>query len=204
MVPRGVAGARDPARHHVVALLLALVLAGVGVWIVLDVISGPPAVAVVGDSITALSRASIADALAQAGYAPTIEATPGVKMSQASAAIDQLAQQGPSDWIIELGTNDAGGNNRLWSEAFLTEWQKIESSDCVIYVSVSPQAGQIAAQIDSSLAGLAANHSNVHVLDWGHLEYDHPGWVEPDTIHPTPAGQVELANLEAQALQHDC
>jgi lysophospholipase L1-like esterase len=161
-------------------------------------------VAVVGDSITALSRTDVSAVLTQAGFQPVVEATPGVKMAQAAATIDQLSQQSPTDWIIELGTNDAGGNNRLWSEAFLAEWQRVESSDCVIYVSVSPRAGAIATQIDTAFAGLAAKHANVHVLDWGRLEYDHPGWVEPDTIHPTPAGQAELAGLEAQALQHDC
>jgi lysophospholipase L1-like esterase len=74
----------------------------------------------------------------------------------------------------------------------------------VIYVSVSPRAGPIADQIDESLAGLAQDHTNVHVLDWGHLSSGNPAWLEPDNIHPTPAGQAELAALESQALHQYC
>jgi hypothetical protein len=191
-------------RHRLAVVVLAIVLVGAGIWLADALVNGPPTVAVVGDSITALSRASIATALARAGYQPLIEATPGVKMSQAASAMDQLSAQIPADWIIELGTNDAGANNLLWPEAFLAEWEKVSSSHCVIYVSVSPRAGPIAGQIDASLEGLAGRSSNVHVLDWGHLEYSQPGWVGPDTIHPTPAGQLELANLEARALRNDC
>lgn len=164
----------------------------------------PPTVAVVGDSITALSRQSIINSMTQAGYQPTVEAVIGIKMAQAAPAIDYLAQQHPADWVIELGTNDAGTGNSMWPEPFLAEWQQVKSSGCVIYVSVSLHAGPIAAQIDSSLGGLAREHANVHVLDWGSLEYDNPVWLEPDMIHPTPAGQVELATLETQELRRYC
>jgi lysophospholipase L1-like esterase len=187
----------------VVLVAFALIL-GVGIWLAVDELSGSPTVAVVGDSITALSAPSIETSLTQSGYQPTIEAVPGIKMAQAEQTIDRLAQQGPNDWIIELGTNDAGAHDGLWPEAFLSQWQQIRNSQCVIYVSVSPRAGPIADQIDESLTGLARTHSNVHVLDWGHLSYGNPAWLEPDTIHPTPAGQAELAALETQALRRYC
>jgi hypothetical protein len=166
--------------------------------------SSPQTVGVVGDSITALSRESIAASLAQAGYQPIIEAVVGIKIAQARPSIDQLAQQNPNDWIIELGTNDAGTGNQLWALPLLGEWQQVRSAGCLIYLSVSPRVGPIAAQINASLAGLARAHANVHVLDWGNLEYGNPAWVEPDTIHPTPAGQAELAALEARELRRYC
>jgi len=118
--------------------------------------------------------------------------------------VDQLVEQKPNDWIIELGTNDAGRDNPLWALPFLADWQQVRSSGCVIYLSVSPRAGQIAAQINVSLAGLARAHANVHILDWGSLEYGNPTWIEPDMIHPTPAGQAELAALEARVLRRYC
>ena len=123
---------------------------------------------------------------------------------QAVPLVDQLAEQKPNDWIIELGTNDAGRDNPLWALPFLADWQQVRSSGCVIYLSVSPHAGPIAAQINASLAGLARAHANVHILDWGSLEYGNPTWIEPDMIHPTPAGQAELAALEAQVLRRYC
>jgi hypothetical protein len=202
-------------RLTVAALTIALL--GAGIWLALEPASfrkaaysagqgtsRPPTVAVVGDSITALSRLSIASSLDHSGYQPTIEAVVGIQMAPALPSIEQLAQRKPNDWIIELGTNDAGRDNPLWASPLLAEWQRVRGSGCVIYVSVSPRAGPIAAQINDSLAGMARAHDNVHVLDWGDLEYDNPAWVEPDMIHPTPAGQAELAALETQELRRYC
>ncbi len=140
----------------------------------------------------------------QAGYKPSIEAVIGIEVQQAEPLVDQLADQKPNDWIVELGTNDAGRDNPLWAQPLLAEWQQVRSSGCVIYLSVSPHAGPIAAQINAVLAEMASAHGNVHILDWGRLEYGNPAWIEPDMIHPTPAGQAELASLEAQALRRDC
>jgi hypothetical protein len=161
-------------------------------------------VALVGDSITALSRQSIATSLAEAGYQSSIEAVNGIELVSAVPWVDQLAEQKPNDWIIELGTNDAGRNNPLWALPFLDDWQQVRSSGCVIYLSVSLRAGPIAAQINASLAQLARAHANVHILDWGRLEYANRTWIEPDMIHPTPTGQAELAALEAQMLRRYC
>ncbi len=202
-----------------------MALLGTGVWLGIELVSyptaaytagqrlsytagqrssSPPTVAVVGDSITELSQQSIETSLTQAGYHPTVQAVIGIEMAQAVPSIDQLAQQDPNDWIIELGTNDAGRNNPLWELPFLDIWHQVRSSGCVIYVSVSQRAGPIATQINASLAGLARAHANVHILDWGSLEYLNPAWLEPDLIHPTPAGQAELAALETQEIRHSC
>ena len=202
-----------------------MALLGTGVWLGIELVSyptaaytagqrlsytagqrssGTPTVAVVGDSITKLSQQSIATSLTQAGYHPIVQAVIGIEMVQAVSSIDQLAQQDPNDWIIELGTNDAGRNNPSWQLPFLDIWHQVRSSGCVIYVSVSQRAGPIATQINTSLAGLARAHANVHILDWGSLEYLNPAWLEPDLIHPTPAGQVELAALETQEIRHSC
>jgi lysophospholipase L1-like esterase len=54
------------------------------------------------------------------------------------------------------------------------------------------------------MENLAAAHRNVHVLDWGSLEYSNPGWVTFDGIHPTAQGELALASLEAQELRDDC
>jgi lysophospholipase L1-like esterase len=191
-------------RKQIVVSLIAVVLLGAGVWVALDELTSSPTVAVVGDSITALSRQWIAVSLFDAGHLSTIDAAPGITMAQAEPAITQLAHQHPSAWIIELGTNDALGKNPLWGEPILAEWQQVRSSQCVIYVSVSPRSGPIAAQIDTALAGLAHEQANVHVLDWGNLEYANPAWLEPDKIHPTPAGQAELGSLEAQEVHRYC
>ena len=201
----GVAQTPQRVRRQIVVVILAsVVLLGAGMWLALDKSTSSPPVAVVGDSISALSGQWIAVSLFEAGYLSTVDAVPGITMAQAEPAITQLARQHPTIWIIELGTNDALGKNPLWGEPFLAEWQQVRSSQCVIYVSVSPRPGLIAAQIDTTLAGLARENANVHVLDWGNIEYRNPSWLEPDKIHPTPAGQAELGSLEAQEVQRYC
>jgi lysophospholipase L1-like esterase len=186
-------------------ILLGVVAAvvGLGIWLWRD-LSARPAIYVVGDSITSLSAGSISTALSNAGYDPTIRATPGVKIGQAQNEVMTLAQNQPHAWIIELGTNDAGANDNTWLLPFLAEWNSVAPASCVIYVTISPRAGPVGTKINAAIQNLAATHRNVHVLDWGNVEYSNPSWVYPDQIHPTPQGQAALASLETQELQRVC
>ncbi len=180
-----------------------MVLGALSAWLWRD-LTTRPAVYVVGDSITALSRDSIAVAFTNAGYNATISATPGVKIGQALTNVTTLAHNQPWAWVIELGTDDAGARDATWTQPFLGEWAAISPATCVVYVTVSPRSGPVGAQIDSSIARLAQAHANVHVLEWGQLEYTNPAWVSPDGIHPTTVGQAALAGLETEALRHSC
>ena len=163
-----------------------------------------PTVDVVGDSITYLSKSSIQETLSSNGYSPTIKAVPGAKIVQSLATIDALAVHPPSDWIIELGTDDAGASNTGWSLPFLAAWKAVSPSDCVIFVTISKLAGPIASDINSAIKQLVKTNHNAHELDWSSIEYLHPGWVHSDNIHPTKAGQAQLAKDELHALQSDC
>ena len=189
-----------------VSLLIAMPIALVASAIVLSscTLFSHPSVDVVGDSITYLSRSPIQSYLSSGGYSPTIKAVPGAKIVQSLATVNTLAVHPPTDWIIELGTDDAGASNTGWSLPFLAVWKAVSPSDCVIFVTISTQAGPIAADINSTIGQLIKTNHNAHELDWGNIEYSHPGWVHSDNIHPTPAGQVQLAQDELHALQSDC
>lgn len=205
---QGIPGRPGVPRAHrrrvvLVVGVAILAVAGLIAWLLEDLTSNQ-SVYVVGDSITYLSEAPISADLSSAGYQPTISATPGVKIGQSQAEITALARNQPYAWIIELGTNDAGARDTVWPQQFLAVWSAISPANCVLYVTVSPRAGAVAQQIDASIQSLAKTHSNVHVLDWGTLEYQNPTWVTGDGIHPTPAGQNALAALEAQELHRDC
>jgi hypothetical protein len=204
-VPRGRQGKSRRGRRRVVLFVgcAVLALAGLTAWLWEDLTSNH-AVYVVGDSITYLSQASIAADLSNSGFQPTIKATPGVKIGQSQAEITTLAQNQPWAWVVELGTNDAGAHDTVWPQQFLAEWSLISPASCVVYVSVSPRAGAVAQQIDGAIQKLSVLHRNVHVLDWGNIEYQNPAWLARDGIHPTPAGQAALAGLETQALNRDC
>ncbi len=206
--PSGVESTTSPGRvRHsgrlAAVLCAAVLLAALATWL-WDDLASRPSVYVVGDSITSLSQTSISSVLTEDGYQPTISATPGAKIGQAQANIATLAQDQPWAWIVELGTDDAGARNSSWPQPFLAEWTAIAPAHCVVYVTVSPRAGAVAAQINASIERLAEVHRNVHVLDWGQEEYANPAWVASDGIHPTSEGQVELAELEQQELQRGC
>lgn len=206
--PGGVGSAVSPRRVRPsvrlgVLVCAAVLLVGVGTWL-WDDLTSRPSVYVIGDSITSLSQTSISSVLTDAGYRPTISATPGARIGQAQTNIATLAQNQPWAWIVELGTDDAGAGNASWPQPFLAEWTAVAPARCVVYVTVSPRAGPVGAQINASIERLAQAHQNVHVLDWGQEEYANPTWVASDGIHPTSEGQVELAELEQQDLQRDC
>jgi lysophospholipase L1-like esterase len=200
---RGRSGSPVRRRRLVLLVAVAVILAGLVAWLWEDLTSNQ-SVYVVGDSITYLSEAPISADLSNAGYQPTISATPGVKIGQSEDKIAALAQSQPYAWIIELGTNDAGARDTVWPQQFLAEWSAISPASCVLYVTVSPRAGAVAQQINASIQKLAQTQHNVHVLDWGNIEYQNPGWVSGDGIHPTTAGQAALAALETQELHRDC
>lgn len=203
---RGTQAARPRVRRSrwiVIVSSAVIALAGLTVWLWED-LTARPAVYVVGDSITALSEASISGSLTGAGYQATISATPGAKIGQALTNMTTLARNQPWAWVIELGTDDAGANDSSWPQSFLAEWHAISPATCVVYLTVSPRSGRVASQINSSIENLAQAHANVHVLDWGRIEYTNPNWVSPDGIHPTPNGQAALAGLEADELRRVC
>jgi len=187
----------------VVLIVVVAALVGSGIWLWQD-LSARPSVYVVGDSISWLTAESTSRILSLAGYGPTISATPGVTIGQMQNEVATLAQNQPHAWIIELGTNDAVFSDSAWSVPFLAEWDSVSPADCVIYVTISPRAGPLAANINTAIKDLAATHRNVHVLDWGNVEYSNPSWLHPDGIHPTTQGQAALASLETYELQHAC
>jgi hypothetical protein len=203
-IPRDTITGKRPKRHWtVLAVCSVAALCLLGLWLWHDLSSGR-AVYVVGDSITALSGPSISESLANAGYEPTIRATPGVKIGQAQVEVSSLARNQPRAWIIELGTDDAGANDQTWIEPFLAEARLISTASCVIYVTISPRAGVVGSQINTAIERLSKLHLNIHVLDWGQMEYTNPAWVSLDGIHPTPQGEAALANLETQELRQAC
>lgn len=196
-----------------VALPLVLALGGLVVLVEGQGNASRPTLGIVGDSITADSSAEIHAAVDPTYFAGLPRAT----MARAATAIRDMAtlepQGPPEDWIVELGTDDdgwfenAGQTDPNWAAEFQWEVQYLQSASCVIFVTVSQNPmlpPPIPQELDSAMWTAAFAHPNFHVLDWGDIQYSQPGWVQHDEIHPTAVGSAELADLEAQALQHDC
>jgi hypothetical protein len=170
-----------------------------------------PKVGVVGDSVLGVSVCYLAPDLAPA-YAYRIDTASAARMAAQLPTIDAFnASPGgpPADWVIELGTNDAGvPQNTNWQTDFNNQFAAVQSASCIIFITLSPHLaanGPVGPDINAAIAATAASHASVHVLDWGNIEYTNPGWVSPyDGIHPTPAGAQVLSSLVRQSLDSDC
>jgi lysophospholipase L1-like esterase len=167
---------------------------------------GSPAanVAVVGDSITNLARSDVIRDFRQ--YNLYLDAIGGTTMAEHLSKIQDVAGDGQQwNWVIELGTNDAlpEPSNPNWATDFANEVAAVQSQRCVVFVTVNPRFGTIAKGIDQAIASAVASHPNFHTLDWGDIEFRKPAWLGPDGIHPTTAGDAELAKLMRQSI-HGC
>jgi hypothetical protein len=178
-----------------------------------------PKVAVVGDSITYLSQSDIAATLGT-DYAYRIEDFPGATMHQMFPQIeDELhdPQGAPDDFIVNLGTNDVetyAVNGTAWQASLYYESVVLQPTKCVIFVNVSTYADQyadgqpIAEAINTAIAQSVAVNPNFHLLDWNawvHTGNNYSNYIIPSSgVHPNAAGEQQLANLYAQALQTDC
>lgn len=183
-----------------------------------------PRVAVLGDSITALSASPIETTLAP-DYAWNVDGQSGYTIAQSEPQLQAMLtdpQGSPQDVITELGTNDAIEYPTLgnaWQASLTAESNALASTPCVIWVNVSTYselnlpAGTpyVASEIDVAIAKLVAQHPNFHLLDWN-------AWVDQGTnyssyivpsafglgIHPNVAGEQQIADLYQYALSQDC
>jgi hypothetical protein len=160
-----------------------------------------PRVMVVGDSITNLARHQITNALHN-DFAAGIHAINETPMSYwAPFLAAHATPTAKLDWVIELGTDDGPAR---WQADFTHEVSQLAHQQCVILVTVNTRDRSYGKAIDQEMGQAATNMPNFHVLDWGNIEFDQPGWLESDGLHPTKAGSVELAQLERSALLSDC
>lgn len=174
------------------------VAAGLGVTTPTPV---PVGVEIIGDSITVLAIPEIGRAFHHNNV--SIDAVVGSRMADHLSTIDRIENRGiPKDWVIELGTNDAGNPplNTNWLTDFSNEVAALQSQPCVVLVTVNPKLGSISTGINQAIAGVVASHLNFHSIDWGNIKIRKPQWLLPDALHPSTSGSAELARLEHRAI----
>jgi lysophospholipase L1-like esterase len=167
-------------------------------------------VAVVGDSITYLSAEDITDELTASGYEPTVVGRIGRSASEVDADVTAAQRSGPAVILLELGTNDitrsAHGNGSAADyERWMSEYIAEFPDSCVIVTTVSshrpsPAMNQTARSINAWL-----HTKTSHVVEWDSYEWSQREngvvIVEPDEVHPTPAGQEALGHLDLAAVK---
>ena len=172
-------------------------------------ILGP--VNVVGDSIVELADGALSSELHSGylRYLPTISGRGGTDMAQNLPLIEQYETTNPASyWVVELGTNDALGDNQAWGPDLADEVQALEGQQCVLLVTVGNQlpwgSDDVAGGIDLTIFYETLLHANIHEVDWGAAQYSDPSYLLSDQIHPSAQGARVLADMVHQSLNKDC
>ena len=192
--------------RRVLALAIFL-LAGAGPG------TSKPSVVFDGDSITFLATPAIHQLL-DPSYNIEVLAVIGIRIDQSLPALESALRSHPSAVVENLGTNDAlqGGTDPDW----VSSWEKLiritRSTPCVVLTTINPAADAlghrpVATRINTDIRTLAARDPKKYkVADWSRFLSRHASNLrtylraEPILIHPTPAGAVQLATLDQNAL----
>ena len=199
----------------VAAVVLALVIALV-VWLWPS--PSNPRVVVVGDSITVFAHHEINHALGS-NYSVTTSAVVGQRIDEMLPALQRDLKKHPRAVVLNLGTNDVL-QARLhpdWPPGFNMMIAMVANVPCVVLTTISTLAatspapepaaeGQVASEINGAILTTAANHPNVHVVDWNQIVHNPDGitLLIPDRIHPSDAGSRVLATEIRHTLDTDC
>jgi hypothetical protein len=174
--------------------------------------TGPLALAIVGDSITASAETELADEAAQAGWVLSVEAVPGATTPEMQDAARRLAAGRPSVAVVHLGTND-------WICAYQNLVQpglcRVESytsaevdGEITAMATTFERSGACVVGIIPYLDhGLAATWSRLHmegtvqvVADWRtEAIVRRDEWLIDEMGHLSPDGRVAYARFVAEA-----
>lgn len=169
-----------------------------------------PAVAVVGDSITAWNLGDAEHGLKAAGVPSwRISAQAGRRMAQpvnyptdtldsGTQVITAMKSAGidPALWVIELGTNDISfiaqcgcADQAAYAGSMIASvLAAIGPNHHVVWVNVRNEWQPMAAVLfNQVLASIAATNPNLTVVDWWSASAAHPEWLT-DQVHPSAAG----------------
>lgn len=165
-------------------------------------------VAIIGDSITALSVEEIQDQL-DGDYAVSLRAVPGARSIDMGEFAAQLAAEHPVQAVIDLGSNDAlKGTDLNETRASLTAMiDAFTTAECIHLVTINTgmisntfgPVGEPARRINSMLEEFSADDDRISIIDWAGIVADQPDLVD-DTIHPTEEGQRRLVEAIGDAL----
>jgi len=170
-------------------------------------------VGVVGDSITFIAGTDISGSLGH-GYKADVQAGIGRRTDQMLPTLQAVVRRHPYAVVVNLGTNDArqAESHPNWRTAFDKMVAILTPTRCSILTTIStglggePGSASVASGINASIAAAAAAHRNFHIVDWNAAVHGPDGarLLVSDHVHPSPAGQLVLASLVRNALNHNC
>lgn len=200
-------------RSHAVAWIAGTVAAFLIVAVIAVTQRTGGQVAVVGDSITVLSKPYFARAFGSSGGAD-VRAKNGQRIDQMLPALQSALKLRPRAVVVNLGTNDVlqAQYHPNWRPAFNRMIELLATKSCVVLTTISDRAWSptavpsVAEDINRAITIAAAQHPNFHILDWNALVHSSNGnkLLYFDKVHPSTDGQVILATEAQEIIKRDC
>ncbi|WP_294521177.1 acyltransferase family protein [uncultured Anaerovibrio sp.] len=97
--------------------------------------------------------------------------------------------------IIALGTNGPIAGGERYEEQTKALLDYLGPNRQIFWVNVYAPHVKWQNTNNAYIAKMAAEHSNVHLIDWYGLISQHPEWLSKDGVHPDDAGIVQYAQL---------
>lgn len=162
-----------------------------------SVSSALPAVSIIGDSVTARSKAKIS----LDEFDLYIYAQSGITIEEQLPVVESAIARVPHVLIIQLGGNDMSN----WGPAIEAEVNQIlddsAALDCVRWVNLAGAIPDL-EKLNQFLAGQVGLRSNFAVIDWASAVAENPTWLDTDNVHPSdPDGQVGYAELVSESIR---
>lgn len=216
--PAGVRPVTRGGRPRVVVAGLGMVVIVALVVVVVGWAQPRPLVVLGGDSITELSAGALAGAidgtLGIGGNDVSVVARSGATAGEMEPEVVATAADGPTQVVINLGTNDAVRTGDL--DAAIASIERMAAAfpgaSCIHLVTLSESMvtfedpvgpGVRAADLNRRIIDLAAR-SGYRVIRWDQIVADGVARGEPltlDSIHPDEAGEARLGEAYREAVE---
>jgi hypothetical protein len=160
----------------------------------------PRRLVLVGDSLAVGIRRLLPGALP--GWSVSVDALTGRPLADGMAIIAATDFSSPTVLAVSLFTNDDPTTIPALEAAVRDTVARVGSQGCAVWATIvrPPLNGVSYAAANARLQALAADYGGrLLVVPWAETIADHPSWMNPDGVHPTPAGYQARARLYAQA-----
>jgi hypothetical protein len=157
-------------------------------------------VLVVGDSLEVGTGPGLRRELG--GLAVTVDARTGRPSGEGVGVLGSKLRPGHRVVVFDLGVNDDPARpGALASD--LASARRLAGARCMVVATVErpPLNGVGVAGLNAAIKRFAEGDPNVQVVDWQGLVRRDRGLLNPDGVHPKPAGYTVRARAMAQGVQ---
>jgi lysophospholipase L1-like esterase len=118
----------------------------------------------------------------------------------------ELARRGhslPPVVVTSLGTNDDPHAAGSFEAAARKSLRAAGKHGCIVWPNIVRPAvgGATYAGYNNILAGLAAKHDNLRIVDWAAMVAHNRGWIGDDGVHPDATGYMARARAIAKQVR---